>query len=251
MSENTSRRPHIVLLHSLGANSESWRLVAEALEPTCDLSAPDFPGHGSEPLTAELSLTSLAHTIHEKFLVHRESPSHIVGVSMGGLVAAVLAARYPQDVESIVIADSFAALPPEVVRQRLDSIEQDTAELGMERYARQYADATLRADVDHGTRQLLVNAVAGMSRGTYREAARMCFEADVRGYLQSIRQPSVVMVGALDERTPRGRAEEIAAELRHNEVLVIPGSGHLPNLDQPAEFARAIYEAVTSGPSRS
>jgi pimeloyl-ACP methyl ester carboxylesterase len=62
--------------------------------------------------------------------------------------------------------------------------------------------------------------------------------------LATIGCPTIVVVGAEDTLTPPAEAEKMAAGIKGARLVRIPGAGHLPNIENPAEFDRVLLEFV-------
>ncbi|MFT3839796.1 MAG: alpha/beta hydrolase [Myxococcaceae bacterium] len=106
----------LVLLHGLTADGACWRPVARALEPDCEVVTPDARGHGSAaPPAPGVRYDDLAADVIALFDARGLASPVLAGHSMGGLTAAVVAARNPARVRRLVLIDP-TFLSPE--RQR-------------------------------------------------------------------------------------------------------------------------------------
>ena len=107
-----SDRPTVVLLHSLGTDHRLWRHQISSLTTHYDLSTPDSRGHGKSSATGAINLDAWSDDLYR--VVKDRGPVHLVGLSMGGLQAIAFAAKHPDLVRSVTIANSFARLPIDV-----------------------------------------------------------------------------------------------------------------------------------------
>lgn len=103
----------VVLLHGLTGSHVSWLFVAEAL-PGRSLLAPDLRGRGrSGDLPGPYGLATHADDAAAVIRAHADGPVVVVGHSMGGFVAAVLADRHPGLVSAVVLVDGGLPFAPE------------------------------------------------------------------------------------------------------------------------------------------
>lgn len=111
--EWTGEGPAVVLLHGLTGSHVSWSFVAEALRGH-RLLAPDLRGRGrSRHLPGPYGLATHADDAAAVIRAHADGPVVVVGHSMGGFVAAVLADRHPDLVSAVVLVDGGPPFAPE------------------------------------------------------------------------------------------------------------------------------------------
>ena len=116
-----------VFLHGWGLHGGIWAETLAALPGT----APDLPGYGGVPAPANYSAQGLADALSETL----DEPAHLVGWSMGGMVALALAARHPDKVARLVLVGASPAfvnrpdwghgLAPEILAGFADALRQD------------------------------------------------------------------------------------------------------------------------------
>jgi pimeloyl-ACP methyl ester carboxylesterase len=249
----------IVFLPALALTSAEWDAVAERLGACRARVLADLPGIGESPRGA-LDEESVLQAIDD--LVQAESPGApaiLVGSSLGGALAARLAARRPDRVAALVLVDAPAAPFPRkfwerVVRHpvawgplfRLVAPSAATR-IGLGLFVGPHPDpavvASIARELDDATQR---SALTAYDRA-FLDPARV--DATARA-LASVRAPVLVLWGAADRVVPAAVASAIAARLPAGAtVSVLPGAGHLPPLDAPVEVAHAIDAFVASLPS--
>lgn len=97
----------IVFLHGLFGRGKNFTSIAKGLEPECTSLLVDLPNHGQSPWTEEFDYVEMADAVAEELVAFGagESPVGVVGHSMGGKVAMMLALRHPQLVDRLVVED--------------------------------------------------------------------------------------------------------------------------------------------------
>ena len=164
----------------------------------------------------------------------------VCGLSLGGYVALALAARHPERVAGLVLADTRAEPDtPEARQGRLDSAARVRAE-GAAGFLDEFVPR-LVASGDHASLHA-ARAIADTQRpeGIATALEALAGRADRRPDLPAMAVPALVIVGSEDGLTPPALSEAMAAALPDAELVVIDGAGHLTALERPDEFARTV-----------
>lgn len=234
--------PPLLLLHSLGCGAPAWRPQLAAFSPGYTVIAPDLRGHGRTTHRSGAGMEAMADDM-AALLIHLElgPAAAAVGVSMGGVVAQLLAARHPALVQALVAADTFCRLPPAEAQRRIDQRETELAQVtDMAAHARRRADTGLLPTCPPAGRDCFVEAAAAMTVAGYLAATHALYRVDNRPLLPRLRLPTLVLVGEHDPSTPLPMAQEIAALIPGARLEVLPGAGHLSNLDNAPAFNGAL-----------
>ncbi|MBY8842218.1 alpha/beta fold hydrolase [Streptomyces sp. SP2-10] len=237
----TSRVP-LVLVHGHPFDRTMWHPQLTEFATTRRVIAPDLRGYGASPVTpGTVPLARHAQDI-AGLLDHLGVDTFVLaGLSMGGQIVMECAARLGDRIRGLVLADTFpAAETPEGRRSRNAMADRLLAE-GMRGYADEvlekmvapYADADVKA---HVHRMMTATAPEGAAAALRGRAER----PDYRALLARLPVPALVLVGADDTYTPVADAEAMHAALPDSTLHVIEGAAHLPNLERPREFNRAL-----------
>lgn len=231
----------LVLLHPFPMDAGFWSAVTPALAADRGVIALEFPGLGSAPMQERPSVDGFADAV-ARAIVDRvpEARAAVCGLSLGGYAAMALAARHPERVAALVLADTRA--------------EADTPEARAGRHA---AAALVRAEgagpfLDEFIPRLVapgdlasLAAARAIADAQDPEAIARALEAlagraDRRPDLPRMAMPAQVIVGSEDTLTPLAFAQTMVAGLPDAELVVIPGVGHLTALERPDAFAEAV-----------
>jgi len=173
----------------------------------------------------------------------------LAGLSMGGYIGFEIMRQAPQRVAKLALLDTGArADAPEQTERR--QIPMELARSG--RYA-EVPDLAYPIYV-HKSRhndEALKRIVRTMAQEAgpeafLRQQQAIISRPDSRPGLGAIRCPTLVLVGDGDEATPPELSREIAAGITGSRLVMIPGSGHLSTLEQPAAVTRALVEWMRS-----
>lgn len=245
-------RPPSLLLHGFTGTPAAWDRVVARIDKRLPLVALPLPGHcGGLALTPGESFETVVDRWAAELLGRGLSNLHLVGYSLGGRLALALAVRHRTLARGLTLIGTHPGLPSESERQARRAHDARWIErLRLEPYAAFVAAwqhqpllvpvatvpaAVLEAQSEergrHSADQLaLVLEQLGL-------AQMPCFLDD----LASIALPIDWVVGAEDQPF-RAHAEAVAPRLVRGRVVVIPGAGHNPVLEQPQALARLIEE---------
>jgi pimeloyl-ACP methyl ester carboxylesterase len=224
-----------VFLHGAGF-TRRWLPMYDMLAQRCDFIAPESPGFGETPMPAWFrdfsDLSILYDQLFEQLGLDR---IHLVGYSMGGWAASEFAAYYPRRLKSLTLivpvglrlpdnpgVDMFQ-LPPADLLDRLFNDKQVMAEFieGM-------------GDFDEGIH--LYSEFSAAARLMWAPRYNLALERR----LQRLTCPTLVVRAEDDRLVPNEMAEKYAAILPNNRLVMIPGTGHEPCLERPAELVHEI-----------
>jgi len=227
----------LLLLHGIGSNSRSFRHQSE-LADAYDVIAWDAPGYGrSDDPPHALSMAENADAaarLLDELTIER---AHVLGVSMGGVIAQLLYHRRPLRVASLILVDTTAGgSSPERLRQRLDAIDH----LGPRRLAEQRAPQLVRTDAPAALVEELTDIMAEVRPAGYRAAALALAATDLTRLLPNISVPTLVMHGEDDAIVPLATGRELAAAIPGAQLHVIAKAGHVSNQEQPGAFNAAV-----------
>jgi pimeloyl-ACP methyl ester carboxylesterase len=233
--------PPLVLVHGAAGDAREWRAQA-CLSDDFTVIAWDEPGAGrSSDVPTDFGLAGYATGL-AGLIETLDAPAHVCGLSWGGTVVLELYRRRPELVASLVLADTYAgwkgSLPEDEVRARVAGAERMLAEPA------EAFDPTFpglfAADPPEDVIELLDAIAADVRRESLRVALAAMAEADLRDVLPTIVVPTLLLWGEFDARSPLSVAHAFARAIPHAELAVIPGAGHMSNLERPAEFNAAI-----------
>ncbi|WP_420078350.1 alpha/beta fold hydrolase [Streptomyces sp. JL4002] len=238
----------VILIHGHPFNRTMWAPQTAALTAAgYRVIAPDLRGYGDSPVVpGTAAFAALADDLAA--LLARLGIERVVvgGVSMGGQIAMELRLRHPGLVRALVLSDTSPAPETEAGAElRRETAERLIAE-GMRPYAEEVIDKMMAPYNVTGmpgiaaqvTRMMCATDPQGAAAALRGRAER----PDYRPVLAGAAEPCLVLVGADDVFTPVAEAEALRDLLPHAELAVIEGAGHLPGLERPEAFNRALLD---------
>lgn len=241
----------VLLLHGIGSAASSWRHQLAGLAGRYRLIAWDAPGYGgsgevAQPHPVPADYGELAVGLLDALGVAR---CHLVGHSLGGLIAASIARRHGARLMSLTLsapAAGYGAKPggkwPAPVQERLDDLS-DLGPAGMaaKRASRMCAPGVRPEILDEA------RAIMARVRPTgYGRASALLAQGDILADAPDITVRAQVMVGAADIIAPVERCRAIAAAIAGARFELLPGVGHASYLEDPARY-NAVLGAFIAG----
>lgn len=235
----------VVFLHGVGGAATSWQFQLEEFSKTHRAIAWDAPGYGGsvpiEPLTFEALAAALIHLLDDLEVYD----AHIVGLSMGGMVAQEVAASYPNRVRSLVLSATSPAFGPLDGEFQKNFVAARFAPLDAGKSMPELAAGVANMfgpDANPNGIEVAVRAMAATSEASYRASIACLVTFDRRDALPDIRVPTLVLAGETDENAPAPMMERMAAKIPGAQFICLTGAGHLANQEFPRRYNDVLRE---------
>ncbi len=245
----------MVVLHGLMGSMDNWRTVQQALAAHCRVVCLDLANHGKSPHAETFTLRNLAIDVCETLDALRIERAVLMGHSLGGKVAMLMASEWPERVQGLVIVDimpgAFAPAHLFVLRacQRLELGRATT---------REQLDAALAEHVlQPETRAFLLKNVARDEQGKFFWRVPLDYlianykaVSDAVPLEKRYEGPVLAVAGG---KSPFKVMRHEATMRKHFpaiEFIVFPEAGHLIHMEEAQHFAETItsfLDAIKSG----
>lgn len=230
---STASTGRIAYLHAVALDGRLWDGVACPGALT-----PDLPGLGTAPrLPGPLTMAALVD--HVAGLL--DGPTHVVGLSLGSMIAQQLAVRRPELVRSLVLACGGMATDPAVSRARAADTRRDGMAGTLDTTLCRWFSEQALADPDHpgvayARRRLLADDPAVVA--DYWDAMA---GHDLAGRLAEITAPTTCVAAAGDVSVPVAAMQQVAERIPGARLRVVDGP-HIAVLENPAGFTAVVDE---------
>jgi pyruvate dehydrogenase E2 component (dihydrolipoamide acetyltransferase) len=235
----------ILLVHGFGADLNTWMFTQPVLAEGRRVIAVDLPGHGgSSKEVGAGNAESLADAVEGALRELGVGRGHLIGHSMGGAIAALLALRRPDLVSSLTLIAS-AGLGPEI---------NATFTEGFVRVARRREAGEIlsllvhdpalvsRTMVEDVLRYKRLDGVsAALTKISEAWFAGGCQSLDLAGRITTLTTPIQVIWGREDRIIPVAHAEALASRFP---VHIIEQAGHLPHMEKAGEVNRLVNRFI-------
>lgn len=242
----------VLLSHALGADMSMWDEVADLLSENHSVTCYDHRGHGrSKVLPGPYSMDDLVDDAAQLIAQHFKRPVIFIGLSMGGMVGQLLAARHPDLVRKLVVANCPSHVPEaahDLWQARMASVRKGgMAAIADDTMARWFTPAFAQ-----DTRKGGAQAVAAVREGflnTDPAAYVACCAAvsgfDARAELANIQSPTLVIGATQDAGTPEMASQDLQQSIPAARLRTLP-TAHLSAVEQPQAFVDAVTSFLES-----
>jgi pimeloyl-ACP methyl ester carboxylesterase len=246
LDPNPEGRPAVLLLHGLGADASSWTLQMPALtEAGFRPIAPDVPGFGASPYDGHgWNIKRMAAEMADLLQRLGSVPAHVVGLSMGGIIAQQFALDTPALIRKLVLVSTFAVLLPDALNGWLYFLQRFILvnTLGLSVQAQTVARHIFPDPDKAPFREMLVDTISRADPRAYRRAMTCLGLFNSVHHLGEIKAPTLVVTGEEDSTVPPDRQYLLLKGIPDARQVRIPDAGHAAPIDQPEIFNRKLLE---------
>ncbi|MDX7951457.1 alpha/beta fold hydrolase [Lichenihabitans sp. Uapishka_5] len=239
----------ILFIHAVSLDLTWWDHQFSAFATDHDLVAFDLPGHGVSPsLDGPYTFDALATVAAEVIAALDTGPAHVVGISVGGMVAQTLALARPDVVRSLTLVATLCTLPDpvrEAMRERARVARADGMAALVSPTLERWFPPVFRA----GRPDMLDRAAKSVLRHdpvVYAEMWEMIAGLDLEARISTIACPTLVVAGAEDVNAPVAAGQRMADLIPGASLHILSGVGHFPPLEAPHAFnerLRAYFDS--------
>jgi pimeloyl-ACP methyl ester carboxylesterase len=237
--------PVLLLLHGHAYDRSMWARQVEVFsDEGWRVIAPDLRGFGGSGITEGIVYTEEFADDVVGLLDHLGvAQAVVVGFSMAGQIAMEVLHRNPERLRALVIADTVPEAEDTDGRRRRHVTADAILTGGMEAYGRSVLGRMLGGTTVETQPGVAAEVLAMLQSAPAKgAAAAMRGRAERRDFtdvLRAARLPVLVVVGA-DDAFDGGAGRRMADLVAGAELVVVPGAGHTPNIEQPIVFDRAL-----------
>ncbi len=241
-----------LLLHAFPLSADQWLPQLHRVPPGWRVIAPDirgFRGMGQAHQDVGLDEATMASHAADvlQLLSHLDVDRAVIGgLSMGGYVTLAVARAAASRLDGIILADTKAGADDEKGRAGRDAMIAKVREQGVTAVAEAMVPKLL-GETSQREQPDLVDALKTIIFRNTPEAVISALGAmktrpDSQSLLAELSCPALVICGAEDVLTPPAESEAMVAALPNATLVMLPGVGHLSNLEAPLAFNQALTD---------
>ncbi len=232
--------PALVLLHGAMGDSREWAPQLDSLSDDFTVVAWDAPGcGGSFDPPADFGLAGYADCLAGFIGALGLDRPHVVGLSFGSSVALELFRRHPRVPRSLVLASAYAgwagSLGREAAEQRRE-LMLGYANRPADEVVREFSTTLFTDAVPEALVEASIEVMKDFHPAGVRAMANALADTDLREVLPLVDVPTLLIYGDVDQRSPVPVAEALHAGMPGSALVVLPGVGHMVNLEAPERF---------------
>ncbi len=232
--------PALLYIHGAGGNP-GWQPYHEELARSRTVYAPSLPGFNGTPRAPWMStIIDIAHFTQEMAGTLGLDRYVLMGSSMGGWVAAEMAAMDNHRLQGLVLIDAVGIKPKTDEIAEIFMVGADT------RQKQRFYDTSQVANYDQYTKEMTPEE-ANMDHSNREMASRLCWRPYMNNpslphYLHRVTTPTLVIWGKQDAIVPLECGELYQQAFAHATLKVIDNCGHSPQIEKPQEFQNLVTE---------
>ncbi len=260
----------LILLHGLGGTREHWMRNLPGLSKHYRVLALDLPGYGQsgiEQLPEENLLLFFSKAVLALMDSLSVQQAHLVGHSMGGQLASLIALEHPERVSSLILAapagiETFTAQEAAGLKAYAASSFPQKQTEAQVRQAWNMNFSAMPAETEP-----LIQARLALNESDYFPTYARILQGGVSGMLEApiasrlgeIKVPTLIVFGADDKLIPNrylhpglsteAIAKQAQAAIPDSQLVMLPAAGHLLQFEQPDAFNKALIQFLKNTPT--
>lgn len=232
----------LVLLHCLGMTHHLWDGM-KSLEDRHELISYDLPGHGETALPeSAYGIEELSEQLHHVMQREGIPRAHVMGISLGGLMAQHFAATWPDMVDKLVLADTTPRYTEEMRAgwvTRAKGARDNGAASMLPLIEKSWFTPGFVAAAGPAI-QFTRRSFEACDGEGYAKACEALGAADLRALAPRIKAPTLVICGSEESVAFKEAAAWLGSHVAGARVEVIPQAGHATVLEQPEHVTRLV-----------
>ena len=234
----------LILIHGLGSSLRDWEMQVPVFAEKYQVITFDARGHGSthKPNGPYAMPMFSADTAALMKALYIES-AHLVGISMGGMIAFQLAVDRPELIKSMVIANAAPELMIRSLKERMVVVQREfiIRLIGMRKMGQVLGERLFPKAEHDGLRAIFVERWAENDSQAYLASMRSLVNWSVMEHIQDIEIPTLV-IAADQDYAWIGEKEIFVAKMKNAKLVVIEDSRHATPAERPEEFNLAVMD---------
>ncbi len=246
------QKPPLLFIHGLSTDHTIWAQQVAAFMTERPVIAVDVRGHGrsAKPPGNVYDIADHAHDMLGLLRYLGYAKTHIVGVSMGGMIAQQMALRSPNLIASISLVCSSCEPPKEgaTLEWRLGVFDKASDLAG---YYKPVLDRGLGKSMPANLREYMYQLAIHNPRDVQRAGIIATFSYNARDDVGRIKVPTLVVGGAEDGSIPHYLSEQLASMIPNAKLEILPACGHGPYFEAPEALNAVLRKFIASQEART
>ena len=226
----------MLCLHGLGLSAESFRPQINALSNEFNVTAWDMPALGREE-PEQMNFENLAKSGFELLDHLGDEKCHLVGHSMGGMIAIEMALQNPARISSVTLLGATSAFGGRnddfKIAFKKERLEPLANGLSMLEVAKLNVPMMFSKNANQKKIENSISEMAKTNIEDYKNALECLISFNRREAISKIYQPCCLIAGSLDQASPSKTIEKMSKLIKNSEYYLLEDCGHMIQLDKP------------------
>jgi pimeloyl-ACP methyl ester carboxylesterase len=239
----------MVFIHGVGLDLSLWQDQVAGLKADQQIITYDMLGHGLSPSApTDISLDTLAQQLLGLLDHMQLEQVHLIGFSLGGLVARVFATLHDHRLQSLVIMNSVFdrnESSRQAILKRVDDVEQHGPSANIDQALTRWFSPLYSQNNRHYLAQLKTKVLANHG-ASYGRCYRLFGEGDnaVKDQLNNITCPTLITTGELDPGSTPAMSHALAAQISCATVVILPNARHMMPVEKASEVNHLLQQFI-------
>ena len=236
----------LVCLHGIGGNTDSFAPQLEGLSDRHRVIAVNLPGFGNSESIDPLSFPDLAQKLVEFLGAIGADQAHLIGQSIGGMIALETACLFPQSVRTLTMIGTTSAFggrddsfKDQFIAARLKPLDKGVT---IPELAAQFVPEIVGPIASEKVIEAAIASMSAVPPETYREIIRCLVTFNRRTDIEALTMPCCLIAGEVDQNAPAKTMAKMAGKIPQANYHEIKGAGHLINLEAGPETNAILNE---------
>jgi len=207
-----------------------------------------MPGYQQSTRLNNITFSTLTNSLHDLLIALKTGPVHIVGQSIGGMIAQEYALLHSENVKSLTLVATTSAFggrddsfKDAFLKARLKPLKEGKS---MQTLAEETVSAITAKNVSEEVIAAAVKSMAAVPVETYTDILKCLVTFNRRTDIAEIRCPVCLVAGSEDTNSPAATMKKMAEKMVISEFHEIRNAGHLVNLEKAGEFNRILQQFI-------
>ncbi|QMT60363.1 alpha/beta fold hydrolase [Legionella sp. PC997] len=235
----------IVLIHAFPTDQRLWQAQQEGLKERFRVITLDLWGFGESSSVDgnAIPMTEYADEVKQLLDYLKIDKAIIAGESMGGYIALAFLDKYPHKTLGLVLSNTQAVADSPETKVTREKTALDVLENGMENLIEGFMIKALASNVSWELKTYLRHILSLQKSTAAASALRgMALRDNTSSVLAATRVPILIITGEMDKVIPPQQSIDMHSLAKNSQLIVLPNTGHLSNLEQPQQWNQAIMD---------
>lgn len=237
-----------ILIHGVGLDHTMWQYQLDYFSSFYKVYAYDMLGHGGseKPLKKEYTLADFTNQLSDFMEMHQIESAHLLGFSMGGMVAQSFSIAFPEKVRTVTIANAVANRTEEEnnsILQRVKLVEKEGKDATIGAAIERWFNADYIMSHPDTVERIKLRLETNDEKA-YLNAYRVFATADraLWNKLPQIKAPALIITGEFDQGSNTRMAKQMKNKIPGAELQIVPGVRHMLPVEKFVHFNKSVHD---------